>query len=186
MQSLEHTSAVLELRVRSVRGLYRTSAAALDVFHCVVVEAEVVAHFMGHYVPDELSHFFGIGAILLDGTLIDVVCIGQDVDVEGVAAGQIDTTIEAIQGIGGFDPHLFEGLVVRPVLDDDRDVRELLPEGPWELLEGGFDQVLELVTGHWPARRLRGLKRREDALDAAETFDVDDVLDLADALHDVL
>src|SRR5262245_31929176 len=32
----------------------------------------------------------------------------------------------------------------------------------------------------------RERSRRAEALDAAETFDVDDVLDLADALHDVL
>src|SRR5215831_8394435 len=140
---------------------------------------------MSHDVTNQLSHFLGIRTIFFDRALIDVDGIRQDVAIEGVAARQIDATIEAVQGIRRLDPHVLKGLVVRPVLDDHGNVGELLPEGTWELFESGFDQVLELGAGHDLPKAGRAEPRAE-ALDAAEPFYVDDVLDLANALHDVL
>src|SRR5512144_118817 len=59
----------------------------LEAVHGLVVETEVVAHLVGHHVPDELRHLLRAVAIFLDRPLVDVDGVGQDVAVEGVAPG---------------------------------------------------------------------------------------------------
>src|SRR5712664_2038347 len=82
---------------------------ALDVFHRVVIEAEVVTDLVDHGVADELGHLLRIGAILLDRPLIDVDRVGKDIAVGGVAAGEIDAPVEAVEGVGRLDAELLEG-----------------------------------------------------------------------------
>src|SRR6266508_5560699 len=74
----------------------RTLASLLNIFHGLVVEPEVMAHLVHHDVADQLRHLFRIGAVFLDGTLIDVDGIRQNIAVGGVAPGQINTALEAV------------------------------------------------------------------------------------------
>src|SRR5579864_6036337 len=83
----------------------------LETVHRLVVETEVVAHLVGHHVPDELRHLLRAVAILLDRPLVDVDGVGQDVAIGGIPAGDVDPPVKPIEGIGRLDAHLLQGLV---------------------------------------------------------------------------
>src|SRR3984893_12575609 len=142
-------------RNRSARRLL----VALDVFHRVVIEAEVVTDLVNHGVAHELGHLLGIAAVLFDRPLIDVDRVGPDIAVGGVAAGEIDAPVEAVEGFGRLDAELPERLLVRPVLHHDGDVADLVLEPPGQGAEGPLDERLELIASHEgaaEARRTRG------------------------------
>ena len=99
---------------------------------------------MDHHVADELRHLLRVRAVLLDRPLIDVDGVGQDVAVGGVPPGEVDAAVEAVEGVGGLDPHLGEGLGVGPVLDHDGDIGQLVAEAAGQAAQGPLDQRLEL------------------------------------------
>src|SRR6266849_7978186 len=120
----------------------------LNFIHGLVIEPEVVADLMDHDVTDEISHFLGIRAVLFNRPLVDVDGVGQDIAVGGVPAGDVDAPVEAVEGVRRLDPHFGQGLVVRPVLDHDGDIGQLVAEGTGQLAEGRIDERFELPAGH--------------------------------------
>ena len=56
-----------------------------DPVHGLVVETEIVAHLVDHHIADEIRHLVGVRAVRLDGPLIDVDGVRQDIAVAGVA-----------------------------------------------------------------------------------------------------
>src|SRR5262249_4887696 len=86
-------------------------------------------------------------AILLNRTLVDGDHVGQDVAVAGVAAREIGPAIEAVERVRRLDPHLVQGIVVRPILDHDRDVLEAATEASWQTLDRpGYQSVEPLAA----------------------------------------
>src|SRR5687767_10117180 len=120
----------------------------LEPVHRLVVETEVVADLVDHDVADELRHLLGIRAVLLDRPLIDVDGVWEYVAVAGVAPGEIDAAIEPVERVGRLDPHLLECGRVRPVLDDNGDVGELVAEAARQAAQGPVHQGLELSARH--------------------------------------
>jgi len=102
----------------------------LDALHRLVVQTEVMADLVDDGLAHELRHLLLVVAVFLDRALVDRDRVGEHVAVAGVAVREIDAPVEPVECVGRLDPEVGERLVVRPVLDDDGDVRELVLELP--------------------------------------------------------
>src|SRR3989442_3157869 len=96
----------------------------------------------------ELRHLLLVDAVFLDRPLVDRHRVGEDVAVARVAAREIDAPVEPVERVGRLDAQLGERRVLRPGLDDDRDVGELVLELPGQASERPVHQRLELPPRH--------------------------------------
>src|SRR5213593_1419982 len=113
----------------------------LDALHRLVVQAEVMTELVDDGFTHELRHLLLVDAVFLDRPLVDRHRVGEDVAVARVAAREIDAPVERV---GRLDAQLGERRVLRPGLDDDRDVGELVLELPGQASERPVHQRLEL------------------------------------------
>src|SRR5207244_3608878 len=100
----------------------------LDALHRLVVQAEVMTELVDDGFTHELRHLLLVDAVFLDRPLVDRHRVGEDVAVARVTAREIDTPVEPVERVGRLDAQLGERRVLRPGLDDDRDVGELVLE----------------------------------------------------------
>src|SRR5882724_1652547 len=121
---------------------------ALDVLHGLVVEAEVVAELVDDRVADQLRHLGLVRTVLFDRPLVDRDRVGQDVAVAGITAREVDAAVQAVQRVGRVDADVGQGLVVGPVLDDHRDVLDLVLEPPGQSTQRLLHERFELATRH--------------------------------------
>src|SRR3989442_9316015 len=96
----------------------------------------------------ELRHLLLVDAVFLERPLVDRHRVGEDVAVARVAAREIDAPVEPVERVGRLDAQLGERRVLRPGLDDDRDVGELVLELPGQASERPVHQRLELPPRH--------------------------------------
>src|SRR3989442_6499850 len=120
----------------------------LDALHRLVVQAEVMTELVDDGFTHELRHLLLVDAVFLDRPLVDRHRVGEDVAVARVAAREIDAPVEPVERVGRLDAQLGERRVLRPGLDDDRDVGELVLELPGQASERPVHQRLELPPRH--------------------------------------
>src|SRR5256712_8501418 len=120
----------------------------LDALHRLVVQAEVMTELVDDGFTHELPHLLLVDAVFLDRPLVDRHRVGEDVAVARVTAREIDTPVEPVQRVGRLDAQLGERRVLRPGLDDDRDVGELVLELPGQASERPVHQRPELPPRH--------------------------------------
>src|SRR5262245_16669362 len=141
---------------RYCRGLV---VVFFDAVHGLVVETKIVAELVDHRFPYDLGHLFLIRGVFFDRSLVDGHDIGQHVAVRGIAPCEVDTTIETIERVGRLDAHLRKRLLVRPVLDDHRDVLDLVFEFPRQAPQRSLHQGFELASCHSRVARSRFCQR---------------------------
>src|SRR2546427_2161386 len=88
----------------------------------------------------------------LEGALEEQDTVGQRVAVVPAAFGKRRALVQSEQRIGRLDVHLFEQLVRRFVLDDDREVGHGVAKAPRNRRERVSDETLELCAPHVTSR----------------------------------
>ncbi len=122
-----------------------------DLMQARIIQPEVVCDLVFDHAADQPRDLIHGPATQLDGTLVDGDLVWQH---ESIVVGTFvlgDAVVEAEQTRWMRRARSAHRLLVWPVLDHDRDVVELLPEGVRKLIHGVSHQALEREAVHCDA-----------------------------------
>ncbi len=121
-------------------------SAQAELVEAVVVDPEVVGQLVNHGRADFVREIVGLREVFLQRQPEKADLVGDDREVRA-PLGPRHALVQPVQGVVTFEAVLAELLRGGLVLDDDRDLPEVLPERRGNPREGAIHQPLERAAG---------------------------------------